>query len=324
MEQDVVSIEYLENSSRFADFLNVILYGGKQVIKSEDVVEADTTYHRIERKKTIDQNGNVSEKRKIKKNTADMVKKVVCDLCTTVWAIEEQTHIHYAMPVRILNLEASVYNTQWRNYAKKYRNEKLTDSDEFLSGFRKNDVLQPIITIVLYFGKQKWDGPRCLKDLLDMSRYPEEIRPFVNDYPLHIIDVRRFEESDLFQTDLKYVFGFLKRDENKDELKNYVIENKDFFDKISEDAYDLISVMSHSKELKEKKELNRKGDTYQMCKAITDMIETGRKEGKAERTVGIVENIQENLKCDIIKACTVAGIPIEEYENAKALLQVEV
>ena len=68
-----------------------------------------------------------------------------------------------------------------------------------------------------------------------------------------------------------------------------------------------------------------------MSKAITDMIETGRKEGKvegkaegiAERTVGIVENIQENLKCDIIKACTVAGIPIEEYENAKALLQVE-
>ena len=57
-----------------------------------------------------------------------------------------------------------------------------------------------------------------------------------------------------------------------------------------------------------------------MSKAITDMIETGRKEER----VKIVENIQVNLKCDIIKACTVAGIPIEEYENAKALLQAEV
>ena len=129
MEQDVVSIEYLENSARFADFLNVILYGGKQIIRSEDVIEADSTYHRIEKKKTIDKNGKVLENRKIKKNTADMVKKVVCDLCTTVWAIEEQTHIHYAMPVRTLNLEASVYNTQWRNFAKKYQNETTDHYD---------------------------------------------------------------------------------------------------------------------------------------------------------------------------------------------------
>lgn len=156
-----------------------------------------------------------------------------------------------------------------------------------------------------------------------MDRYPEEIHPFINDYSLHIIDVRRFEERDLFQTDLKYVFGFLKRDENQLELKNYVIENKDFFDKISEDAYDLISVMSHSNELKEKKELNRKGDTYQMCKAITDMINDGIEIGIEKQKIASVDRMQKKLGLSLQEACDVEEISVDEYEKTKALLQAE-
>ena len=138
---------------------------------------------------------------------------------------------------------------------------------EFLSGVRKSDVLQPIITIVLYFGKQKWDGPCSLKDLLDM---------------------------------------------------------KQFFDQISEDVYDLISVMSHSNELKEKKEINRKGEMYQMCKAITDMIETSRNEGIEKGIekdkVASVDKLQKNLGLNLHEACAALEISVEEYQKIKAFL----
>ena len=50
-----------------------------------------------------------------------------------------------------------------------------------------------------------------------------------------------------------------------------------------EDAYDFMSSMSYSGELKnlKTKYLNREGD-MNMCKAIREMIEEGRQEGKQE------------------------------------------
>jgi hypothetical protein len=45
---------------------------------------------------------------------------------------------------------------------------KLT-SEEFLSGFRKEDRLIPIITAVIYVGAEPWTGPRCLFDMMDID-----------------------------------------------------------------------------------------------------------------------------------------------------------
>jgi len=37
-------------------------------------------------------------------------------------------------------------------------NKAGASSDEYLSGFLKNDHLLPIVTIVVYFGAVEWDG----------------------------------------------------------------------------------------------------------------------------------------------------------------------
>lgn len=42
----------------------------------------------------------------------------------------------------------------------------------------------PLITIVVYFGKEPWDGPRSLKEMLDLNGLPKEIVEMVADYPL--------------------------------------------------------------------------------------------------------------------------------------------
>ncbi|MFI3177013.1 MAG: Rpn family recombination-promoting nuclease/putative transposase [Eubacteriales bacterium] len=42
---------------------------------------------------------------------------------------------------------------------------KMT-SGEFLGNFRKSDKLTPIITIVVYYGEEPWDGPHCLLDMM--------------------------------------------------------------------------------------------------------------------------------------------------------------
>jgi len=83
-------------------------------------------------------------------------------------------------------------------------------------------------------------------------------------------------------TDIKYVFGFLQRDKDKEELSAYVEENKNIFSGLKESTYNLLSVMSRCSRLKQvKKEVEKEG-AYDMCEAIEGIYEDGKREGKRE------------------------------------------
>lgn len=152
----------------------------------------------------------------------------------------------------------------------------------------------PTITIVVYFGKEPWDGPVSLKEMMDIEDYPVELQEFIEDYHIHLLEVRKFHNLEYFRTDLKYVFGFLQNEKSKEELKNYVQKHSDVFADLCEDAYDMISVMAHSSELIEYKQENtsNKGGSN-MCQAILEMIEDGRQEGIQEGIKVLVESCQE-------------------------------
>jgi len=78
----------------------------------------------------------------------------------------------------------TVLKTFWKN------NQRFADlfntvlfdfdtSDEFLSGLQKSDRLHPVISLCIYYGKEDWDGPFNLVDMLIM---PEYLKPLVSDY----------------------------------------------------------------------------------------------------------------------------------------------
>lgn len=67
--------------------------------------------------------------------------------------------IHYAMPVRGMLYDALSYVDQVSQIKKLRReNKELEGSAEFLSGLKKTDHLYPVITIIFYYGEEKWDG----------------------------------------------------------------------------------------------------------------------------------------------------------------------
>ena len=80
----------------------------------------------------------------------------------------------------------------------------------------------------------------------------------------------------------QFVFGFLKHAEDKEKLAEYVEEHEDVFSDLDEQAFDMISCMSRAGELKVVKEKyqNGKGGSINMCRAITEMIADGRREGE--------------------------------------------
>jgi len=315
-EKDAISINYFENPVRFADLVNGYVYNGKEKIKAENIRELNRSVARI--------SGNLGKK-KAQVITADIIREVDLDMRIALIAFENQSDIHYAMPVRVMNRESAVYHKQWRDKASVHRERNDIKGAEFLSGFSKEDKLIPTVTIVVYLGKEPWDGPRSLKEMMHLEKYSEEMQQMIVDYPIHLLEVRRFEQLEYFHSDLRYVFGFLQKEHNKDELTAYVKENEEVFSHLKEEAYDMISVMAQSKELQKMKSKHKmEGGSVNMCQAIKEMIADSRSEGRKQgRSEGRKEGRSEGIRIGTFETlCSLVKDGLLQMEEAAKRLNL--
>ena len=285
---DLVSREYFQDPGRLADLLNAELFQGERRIRQDDIRQRDPTEIR-----------NLTEDTAICASlvTRDYNGEIQIGLQIVLLALEIQKDVHYAMPLRVLNYDSAGYETQWRRARAIHKRNESLKGAEYLSGFRKNDRLTPILTLVLYFGREPWDGPRTLKEMLDLRECPPEVARQIADYPLRLIEVREYLRLERFHSDLRYVFGFLQRDRRKEELYQYVMENRAVFSHLDGVAYQMIQVMSHSSKLWKNREVyeNEEGE-IDMCQALLDMreecISIGQEKGREEGiSIGRTEGI---------------------------------
>ena len=92
-EKDVVSIEYFEEAERFADLLNGYMFGGDQIVKPENVRE---------RNRILTKTGHQGLRLESKTVIRDVLCEVDFGFRVVLVSLEEQTDVHYAMPVRII------------------------------------------------------------------------------------------------------------------------------------------------------------------------------------------------------------------------------
>ena len=160
-----------------------------------------------------------------KANSVDLFRNVEIDGFRIGVILQNQSKIHYAMPIRIMNEEAEEYYSQWKILEKKHREKKDLKGAEFLSGMSRNDGIDPLIILIVYFGEEKWDAAESVQKMFGKVAESEKIRGLLAEYPIHVFDLRRFTNIDKFCTDLKWVIGFLQRDRNREQLWKYVMEN---------------------------------------------------------------------------------------------------
>lgn len=201
--KDLSLVRYYDDKKRYADLINGFIFRGGQVIKESDIVDLDSRSVgvKMDVAKKAQQFGQIFR---------DMIRKLVLGMNFMTVAIENQDEIHYAMPIRILYGDALAYQKQMEDIQKKHRENKDWKTDaEFLGKFYKTDRIHAVVSLVVYYGKEPWDGAKDLYDLLHLDDIPEEMRTLINHYPIHILDVRRFEHTEWFQTDLREVFEFI-------------------------------------------------------------------------------------------------------------------
>ena len=287
MKEDVLSKEFYSVEERYADLINGIGFQGRQVVKKEDLTELDT-------QTGIWKMPLARGKRKRGIKNRDLIRKTAFGINFAVIGIENQELIDYALPLRNMSYDAGEYERQ----ASKIRNEirkgdkKLTKG-EYLYGFGRESKLHPVVTFILYYGKEEWDGATDLHSIIDFKGIPQEMKELVQNFKTHIIEVRKLKDTSVFKTDIRQVFDVIRYSEEPDKLKELVTGNS-AYQNMEEDTYDMIAAYTHVEELESMKDFHKKkGGKVDMCGAIAGLIEEGKLEGKLEGIKALIEMCEE-------------------------------
>ena len=103
---DVVTKNYMRQNTVFADACNYLIYGGRNIVDPEKLTELDPTelgvvFERDSSVHDMDKPETIQKYRDILKSAVIMQDDRAAYL---ILGIENQTDIHYAMPVRNMKL----------------------------------------------------------------------------------------------------------------------------------------------------------------------------------------------------------------------------
>ena len=135
-KKDTITKNYMKENRVFADAFNYLLYNGQQMIQPEKLREIDTTEMAI--LQGGDQKHQDSET--VQKYRDILKKTVVKEDGETVYlllGVENQTDIHYAMPVRNLIYDALQYGKQVILRQKTERQGRKDQVESIYLGFIK-------------------------------------------------------------------------------------------------------------------------------------------------------------------------------------------
>ena len=181
-----VSEKLLEDyNDVFADIINNALFDGREVVKPEELENAVT----VSQLRLLD--GLHEQER----DTAKYWKQGT--VIIAAFGSENQTLDDPVMPLRVVSYDGTIYKGEVNRYHSE-RRQKLPVSP-----------LYPAVTVVLYFGKTRWKGPRSLRECF--PNLQEELKPFVPDYPIHVVELAFLEPEQVkkLKSDFRFVADYL-------------------------------------------------------------------------------------------------------------------
>ena len=109
IKNDTISKDFWRNNEHFADLFNAVLFGGEQVVKSDNLEEMDTDVSGV----------IMADDYKLSLGRfRDVVKKNFDGIELVVLGLELQEHIHYGMPLRTMIYDSLGYLKEFEGVRK--------------------------------------------------------------------------------------------------------------------------------------------------------------------------------------------------------------
>ncbi len=211
----------------FSQLFNVAVFEGKKEIRPEKLNDVDTVLDT-----PVELFSGAVEYVERLRDTAKISDSGLS--FRIILGVEEQTSVHYYMPVRDMLLDALQYDYQCRQRAAAAKEKNCRF--RYGEGSPKGTKIMPVISLILYVGSRKWDGPTQLYDLFDIPDHRRKwAGQYIRNYQINLIDARHMteEQIDRFEGDLKAFFTMLSEHYNEKKLKNIVAHHRETWYAIS-------------------------------------------------------------------------------------------
>ena len=281
LKPDTVLKNYWNDNEQFADLFNAVLFEGRQVIRPEELEDVDTE------ESSVLEHRDYAESIRVSRDSIKVSKRsTVYGVDLVMLGMESQSHIHYGMPIRVMGYDYGTYKKQYDSNARRYQKRDGLEEDEYLSRMKRTDKFIPVVTIVVYYGEKPWDGAVSLHGMLDI---PEEMKQFVNDYKMMLVEARQ-NNLTFHNMNNVYFFNMLQMVLDKSIPKN---ESKEKVIKYArEHGIDKTVIMTVAGATNCKINYNalaEKGDA-DMCTLFEEIARESEAKGKAEgKAEGIIE-----------------------------------
>ena len=263
-EKDIAEKTLEAYNDVFADIVNVLLFGGQQLV-DEDALEDRVTQssYKVEGKLH-------SQDRDVAKVWKDGVIRL------SSIGVENQTVIDKRMPLRVIGYDGAEYRSQYEAKGEKY----------------------PVVTFILYFGTDvKWADEIHLKDCLNI---PDELKGYVSDYTVRVFSIAYLPQKtvDKFTSDFGVVAEYFVQ---KRTQPNYRPSPRKL--KHVRETLELLAVMGGEREYintyneyYKNSDMATEGGNYTMSAFIGRMIDEAESRGLAEgRAEGRAEGHAEGI-----------------------------
>ena len=238
----------------FADICNYAFFQGKQIIKPEELVSRENDVSTLMGKELLPMET---------KRYRDIVRKASINGEYMIIGVEHQSTLDKNMIIRILNYDAQLYINQ----------------------VESGKEVRPVGSFVFYTGDKEWIYPKSLKESL---KIPPEMKDYINDWKLPVLELQKIDSGMLKNQRLKEVVeisqSMFKGDYEKLRTNRM----------ISVESFKMAAIFTHT-DIKE--EDLPEGDEINMCKAMDQLFQRFENQGiEKGETIGIEKTLKELLK----------------------------
>ena len=189
-EKDILEKKLLMFNDVFADFVNGIMFDGKDVVKEDELVDLSGWSH---------YKGDDSKHRFQDRDVVKLWKKE--NVVISLIGIENQDIPDKNMVFRVLSYDGASYRTQLVEEESRKRKKNASIEGELQDIF-------PVITFVIYYGEEEWRHETTLHKRLNLD---SELKHYVSDYSINLIDLKKLSEDDInkFKKDFKLIADYM-------------------------------------------------------------------------------------------------------------------
>ena len=264
-QKDISEKIFEDYDDVFSDIFNGIVYDGEQVVKPEELSNA------LVHSQYKDEKGVLHEE---ERDVAKYWGKNKVRLA--VYGIENQSRIDRNLPLRIIGYDGASYK------------------DMYIRAEKEKIKPVPAITLVLYFGNERWNRNRKLSDLIEI---PDGLEDYFNDYRINVVEVAWLEEEVIkrFRSDFRIVADYFV---GKRKNPEYIPESKDAIHHVDAFLKFMSAVTGDERYIKISKQKDTE-EVYTMCEVL-DRVEN---KGEEKVTKLYLILIKEGKVSEFEKAC---------------------